>query len=72
MRHKEQVELIKHGQDFILDFQCKCFSEIGACPKCGGKIYNKEHLLQNSMMFIQIASIARMGCTCGWTQVVPA
>lgn len=29
--NKEQIELIKHSQDFILDFPYKCFSGIDIC-----------------------------------------
>lgn len=69
MRHKEQVELIKHSQDFILDFQCKCFSEIDTCPKCGGKTYKQGKFTSefHDVYTDHKVTIARMRCTCGWT-----
>lgn len=68
LRHKQQVELIKNSQDFILKFECKLFSENITCPKCGGKPH-KQGKIESDFHDVYTdhrVTIQRLNCTCGW------
>ena len=68
LRHKEQVELIKAAQDFLLEFQCNFFSEQPSCPQCGKK--TKKHGKFKSdfhdVYTDHRVSVQRLACSCGW------
>lgn len=68
LRHKEQVELIKHSQDFALKYQCKQFDGINKCPHCGKKL-RKQGVFESEFHDVLTdhqVHIQRLSCTCGW------
>jgi len=68
LRHKQQVELIKNSQDFLLKFECKLLSTDITCPHCGSKP-RKQGMIDSDFHDVYTdhkISIQRLSCTCGW------
>ena len=67
-RHKEQVELIKNSQDFILKFECKILTNNIICPMCG-KRPHKQGMIESAFHDVYTdhkVKIQRLNFTCGW------
>jgi hypothetical protein len=68
LRHREQIELIKKGQDFMLSHQCKLLSDDTMCPNCG-KNLRKQGTFQSDFHDVftdHKVNIDRLTCSCGW------
>ena len=68
LRHKDQIELIKNAQDFLLNHQAKLFSDNQKCPKCGKQSAKKGSFESDfhDVFTDHKVTIHRLMCQCGW------